>query len=172
MEKEIVLKNMTRQEAIKAATAMYQLGDELMKFVKESQPKKIYKLKRYYPSILDKEDFREIACKIVLSYGSKFRPFTCDEESQTILYLYKDLFGGTLPHIIYRKGDKKVYQFFDTCKSGFVLGYQGHSALFVPFKEALSYCLASNDLPLGWTSDINQDPILSPIDQTKLVKEI
>ena len=163
MEKEIVLKNMTRQEAIKAATAMYQLGDELMKFVKESQPKKIYKLKRYYPSILDKEDFREIACKIVLSYGSKFRPFTCDEEAQTILYLYKDLFGGTLPHIIYRKGDKKVYQFFDTCKSGFVLGYQGHDALFVPFKEALAYyCLVTNDLPLGWTSEISQDPILSP----------
>lgn len=36
MEKEIVLKTMTWQEAIKAATAMYQLGDELMKFVKES----------------------------------------------------------------------------------------------------------------------------------------
>ena len=136
MEKEIVLKTMTRQEAIKAATAMYQLGDELMKFVKESQPKKIYKLKRYYPSILDKEDFREIACKIVLSYGSKFRPFTCSEEAQTILCLYNDLFGSQ-SNIIYRKADKKVYNIYDTCKSGFVLGCQGNAALFVPFKEAL-----------------------------------
>lgn len=162
MEKEIVLKTMTRQEAIKAATAMYQLGDELMKFVKESQPKKIYKLKRYYPSILDKEDFREIACKIVLSYGSNFRPFTCYEEAQTILYLYKDLFGCK-SIIIYRKADKKVYHIYDTCKSGFVLGYQGHDALFVPFKEALAYyCLVTNDLPLGWTSEISQDSTLSP----------